>query len=67
MKYSKSDRANRLYKWFGDWFLNSQGRRSKAECMRRFEKADALKSNRQAYENEIGAEASRLLLEVGKL
>ena len=67
MKYGKKERKDRLFKWWGDWFKNPQGRKSKAEVMRRFEKVDALKADRQAYENLIGAEASKLLMEAEKL
>lgn len=67
MSFNKKERRDRLYKYFGDWFKNSKGHSSKAECMRRFDKADALKADRQAYENIIGAEASKLLMEAEKL
>lgn len=66
-KFGKKERKDRLFKWWGDWFKNSQNRKSKAEVMRRFDKVDISETERKALENELGAEASKLLLEVDKL
>ena len=67
---TKSQRADRIFKYFGDWFLNSNGNRAKAECMRRFIKAEELaadKEQKQAFINETEAKLVDLTMKMEEI